>query len=64
MKTSDQPQTSDIAAGNTLTAPIEQASQADVQAQSVTQRTRNVAATMRAQVRLARQRQRSDQRSK
>jgi hypothetical protein len=64
MKPSDQPQTSDIAAGNTLTVAIEQTSQAEVQAQSVTQRTRNVAATMRAQIKSARQRRRSDQRSK
>jgi hypothetical protein len=64
MKTSDQSQTSNIATGIKLTAPIEQASQAEVQAQSVTQRTRNIAATMRAQIKFARQRRKSDQRSK
>jgi hypothetical protein len=62
MKTSDQPQTSDIAAGSKLTAPVEQTSQTEVQAQSVTRRTRNAAATMRAQVKYSRQRRRSDQR--
>ena len=64
MKTSDQSQTSNIATGIKLTAPIEQASQAEVQAQSVTRRTRNAAATMRAQVKYSRQRRRSDQQSK
>ena len=64
MKTSDQSQALDIATGIKLTAPIEQTSRAEMQAQSVTQRTRNAAATMRAQVKFARQRRGSDKRSK
>jgi hypothetical protein len=64
MKTLDQSQTSDVDNPIKLTAPIEQTSRAEVQAQAVIQRTRNVAATMRAQVKSARQRRRPDQRSK
>ena len=64
MKSSDQSQTSDIATEIKMNAPIEQTPRAEVQAQTVTQRTRNAAATMRAQVKYSRQRRRSDQRSK
>ena len=64
MKSSDQSQNTDTAAEIKLNAPIGQTPRAEVQAQSVTQRTRNAAATMRAQLKFARQRRRSDQRSK